>query len=324
MTELNRERILVRIIKELALELDIDARFFSQDWIISLSKNRSTHYIYGYQWGLNSAAAQLMAKDKTAAYEILDHRGIKAVEHKLFFSHDIQAAYTGQKGYWEDVMRYVEAQRQGDDYNLVCKPNRGTGGNDVYRIKNQLDLEGTIIKMSAKYRDFCLCPFYPITHEYRVIILNGKVHMLFRKERPQVSGNGADNILTLAVESFGAQGLDLLAGSPDDPLEILPMGEVKLLSWKHNLAGGARAHIVEAGEAKTALSKLALAAGEALGICFASIDIALINGEYRVMEINSGIMTESFARQKKDAHYDYYELAKDIYRQALVLLFNQD
>ena len=54
-----------------------------------------------------------------------------------------------------------------------------------------------------------------------------------------------------------------------------------------------------------------------LDIKFASIDIAVIDGEYHVMEVNSGIMIENFATQNPDSKYNYYDITKNIYKKAV-------
>jgi glutathione synthase/RimK-type ligase-like ATP-grasp enzyme len=322
MEKLNKQRIVVKIIKELSSELGFEAQFLSEDWIICLKHNSQTYYVYGYEWGLNSATTQLIAKDKTAAYEILSQNQINAIEHKLFFNYNLQAKYTGQNGCWEDIMQYVRKNKLGDDYKIVCKPNKGTGGNDVYKISTQRDLESTIQKMFSKYRDLCLCPFYNIDNEYRAITLNGEILLLYQKERPFVVGNGIDNLTTLIIDKYKEKGIGYLENLTKELEIVLPNNEKKLVSWKHNLGNGAKAIIIEEENiVKADISKLIKQTVDVLDVKFASIDIAVIQGEYYIMEINSGIMIENFAVQDADSKYNYYDITKNIYRKALKSLF---
>ncbi len=321
MKHLNKQRILIKVIKELSEELEFDAQFLSENWIICLKKGGQTHYIYGYEWDLNSAATQLIAKDKTATYEILAHHQIDAIEHKLFFNYNLQVKYTGQNGCWKDILDYVQKHKNGADYQVICKPNKGTGGNDVYKISNQIELESVVQKMFSKYRDLCLCPFYNIDSEYRAIFLNNEIVLLYLKDRPFVVGNGKDNLATLIINKYKENGIGYLENLDSDLNMVLPQSEKKIISWKHNLGNGATAVIVEDTKIKDDISKLVLKVADILNIKFASIDIVSIHGKYYVMEVNSGIMIENFAMQPKDEYYDYYNITKNIYRKALEYLF---
>jgi len=64
-------RVMVRILAELSEEFAIDMQVFSDDWLIVLERACIRHYIYGYNWGINSSSAQLIAKDKSITHEIL-------------------------------------------------------------------------------------------------------------------------------------------------------------------------------------------------------------------------------------------------------------
>jgi len=321
MEYLNKSRNHVKVIKELSIELDFSVQFLSEDWIIHLQKDNKIHYIYGYEWDINSATAQLIAKDKTATSEILSLNKINAIEHKLFFNYNLQTNYTGQNGCWMDIMKYVEKYKKDDDYNIVCKPNKGTGGNDVYKISNQIELESTIQKMFSKYRDLCLCPFYNIENEYRAIYLNGEILLLYLKDRPFVVGNGRDNLMALIVSKYGEKGINYFEDLRDELMSVIERKEKKYISWKHNLGNGAQAIIIDNVEIKNRISELVQHVADSLDIKFASIDIAIVQGEYYVVEVNSGIMIEKFATQTNDFAYNYYEITKEIYRKVLNYLF---
>lgn len=317
MEELNNKRMLVKILEELSSEMNFEIQFLSEDWITMIRCNQKVHYIYGYEWGINSSTSQLIAKDKEAAYEVLSMNHINAMEHKLFFNYHWQSKYTGKKGCWAEIMRYVQAHQSENDYRIVCKPNRGTGSNDIYRITNQWDLEYAVQKMFSKYRDLCLCPYYEIENEYRAIFLNGEILLLYSKERPYVTGNGKDNLVTLVLDKYKEKGFSFLTDLDGELDTILEEGEQKNISWKHNLGKGAKAVIVKDDDLRNRLNEFVNKVADVLDITFASIDVAVIGGEFYIVEVNSGIMIESFARQQPDTDYNYYELTKDIYRKAV-------
>lgn len=323
MKQLNNKRILVKVLQELSVEIGFEVQFLSESWITVIKKGSSIHYIYGYEWGLNSSTAQLIAKDKEAAYEILSQNHINAIEHKLFFNYGLQAKYMGQKGCWNEIMKYAQEHKSDDKYTIVCKPNKGTGGNDVNRISDQWELESTIQKMFSKYRDLCLCPFYKIENEYRGIFLDGETLLLYRKERPYVVGNGKDTLAELVIHKYKKQGLSYLIDLNEELEQVVPQNEKKFISWKHNLGNGAKGIIVEDEKLRKELAEFMKRVADALGIRFASIDIAVVSGVCYVMEVNSGIMIENFAVQEPDAGYDYYEITKNIYRKAVKTLLGQ-
>lgn len=64
--------------------MGFEVQFLSEDWITVIKRQNKVGYIYGYEWGINSSTAQLLAKDKEATYEILSRNHINAIEHKLF------------------------------------------------------------------------------------------------------------------------------------------------------------------------------------------------------------------------------------------------
>lgn len=95
-------------------------------------------------------------------------------------------------------------------------------------------------------------------------------------------------------------------------------GEKVDISWKHNLSGGAKPNILEKGELYEQIEQLAIRAGEAMNINFATIDIIeTTDGSLYVLEINSGIGATIFTELVDGGT----EIIKDIYRQAVKKLF---
>ena len=90
-------------------------------------------------------------------------------------------------------------------------------------------------------------------------------------------------------------------------------------SWQHNLSKGAIPKLINPSSSLyEKLSTLALAAGTALNLRFATIDILEAKtGELLVLEANQGVMTTIFASLSPKN----YELSKNIYRSALKSLF---
>ena len=81
--------------------------------------------------------------------------------------------------------------------------------------------------------------------------------------------------------------------------------------WRHNLDAGARPVLLEDDSARTACVKLAIDAARAIGIAFASIDLVRADGEWKVLEINSGVMMEALAKLHPELVQATYDAALD-------------
>ncbi len=91
----------------------------------------------------------------------------------------------------------------------------------------------------------------------------------------------------------------------------MPAGHRRLLNWRHNLDSGAEPILLQDGEIRRACVALAAEAAQAIGIRFASIDIVRVAGEWKVLEINSGVMMETLGRRHPDLVYAVYGAALD-------------
>ncbi|MBV8924368.1 MAG: RimK-like protein [Bradyrhizobium sp.] len=81
--------------------------------------------------------------------------------------------------------------------------------------------------------------------------------------------------------------------------------------WRHNLDFGARPILLDRGEARDACVAMARRAAQAIGIRFASVDIVRVAGEWKVLEVNSGVMMELLGRHHPELVYATYEAALD-------------
>jgi glutathione synthase/RimK-type ligase-like ATP-grasp enzyme len=305
----NSDRQLLKIIREICGEQDIKLETYSYDWILKLTKDNNNMYIYGYQFPLNDAAAELICGDKAALSAVLKGCGIPAAEHEFFMSPS-NAHYIGRDGNWARLVGLLEKHGR-----LVCKRNSGSGGTGVYIVSNQTELERTVADIFRNSRSMAVSPFYDIANEFRVIMLGGDARLIYKKIRPHVTGDGKKAVYELAFEKFGASvaGLDITA----DLAAVPSAGEKVTLCWKHNLGQGSKAVPVYDNELCALLESIAVRAVRALDIKFASVDIIQTDGEYIILEINSGIMMENFAVSGDEN----YRTAKEIYRDAVNYYF---
>ena len=296
------ERILLRALRDVCRENDIVFHTFADGWVVRLEQNGRARHVHGYDFGLNPADATLLARDKAAAADIFRHAGVPHIEH-AFFPHPGLAALP-------DLTERLSVcfDRMGRD--VVVKPNDDTGGQDVNRVRNRRDLVRHVRRVFRRNRSAAVSPYRGIASEYRVVLLDGVPLLVYAKERRSVTGDGRRTLRELAV----ASGFSL----PDDhetPDEIVPAGERPLLDWRHNLGRGAIP--VSVDPARPDIERLARRAAEALGLRFASVDVAESNAGLEIVEANSGVMMEALA----GAWPDGFERATAVYRAAVKALF---
>lgn len=314
----NDERVLVSLVKEIADEQKLKLSGFSQDWILRLEKGGVAHHVFGYNFEINSATAQLLAGDKGAVSDLCQHLNIPHVEHRIFL-HPKISGYVSRAGNWPAMLAYADKI----GYPLVVKPNTGTGGEDVTRVDNAAELEQTVLQLFDVHRAICLSPYLEFEQEYRAVMLDKTCELLYAKRRPHVIGNGKSSVLEL-IERLHISGLltQEMAGQAIEEhrgeLKQVPVqGQEVIIGWKHNLGEGSAPQIVEQGPLHDQLISLARDAQQAVNIRFASVDMVQSKGELLLLEINSGVMMEYFVR-----HFDEGRgIAKAIYSKAVSKMF---
>ena len=303
--------MLVRIVREICAEEDISISSFSYDWIMRLEKGGRYGFIYGYTFCLNGAAAAKICDDKCAASDILLRSGIPAVEHHYFMAPG-NIHFIGENGNWARIVKLFEKYE-----TLVCKANSGTGGLDVFLIKDQLGLETAAHEIFTRNSDMAVSPYYPVKKEYRAIVLGGEVKLVYEKNIPFVEGDGKKTARRLVLDYMSANNALIGAGFDFDGLDkVLPEGEKFSLNWKSNLGLGASPEIVKDENLLSGVSSLSVNTAEAVSIDFASVDIIDTSEGLKVLEVNCGVMMEAFIRSAPEN----YIKAKGIYREAILAM----
>jgi len=101
-----------------------------------------------------------------------------------------------------------------------------------------------------------------------------------------------------------------------DDVPLVVYGKQRGSDWRHNLDAGAKPLLMADGDDRAACVRLAIDAASAIGIAFASIDLVRVDGAWKVLEINSGVMMEALARL-------YPELVQATYDAALDRVFGE-
>lgn len=310
------------ILRENCATLGIQIRAYHGDWVLTLTKGKRTEHVFGYDFSLNSASAQQIAKDKAATYSILAAAKVPAVEHRLVMSPTLPD-YMPRGGNWSQLNRLFKRWNS----DVVCKPNDGTGGRDVFRVRDVVQLERAIHTLLAKARACAMSPFIEIQDEFRILMLDGRNLLTYRKCRPSVTGDGQSKLVDLVADWLKAC---RLSPAPDTKLKALgrlelnarelnrvpKSGEVISINWRHNLGQGAAPdELLKNTTERKQLVQLAQKTMEALRLRVASVDIVVFpNGKQQVLEVNSGIMMEQFAETSR-------ERAREVYRQIVEAVF---
>lgn len=302
----NSQTNFVRMVKEICLENQISLQSFGGDWGFLMEKNGHRGYILGYQFGLNAAVSKDICTDKSIASEIMEQDGIPCVKHSCFMAPHM-FSYIGGNGNWKNLVELLEKYG-----TIVCKDNGGTGGNQVYLVRNQKELEQATDQIFQKADAMAVSPYYSIHDEYRVILLDQEVQLVFQKIRKHLTGDGIHTIRSLYA-NYIMEGKESQVSIPGKDMErVLSAGEEYVLNWKHNLGQGADAKMLEESEARE-ICLLAKKAAECLKIRFASVDVIMTKEGLKVMEVNAGVMMENLAGMNQE----YYERAKSIYGRAI-------
>lgn len=152
------------------------------DGVYELKKGSKKIYIKGKDFGLNTALAASFSRNKAYTFEILRRNRVNSVPHyelyqPVFFSH-----------FGDQVKRNrlrVNAIIKKESLPLVLKPAEGSKARDVYLVHNKRQLNKLMDKLFIYERNLVLSPFREILHEYRVVILNNKVELIFDKVKKE-------------------------------------------------------------------------------------------------------------------------------------------
>ncbi|UPK35400.1 RimK-like protein [Bradyrhizobium sp. 186] len=303
------ERIFVQAIQHYCSRHGIAVDLRSGGWLVAMRRGATRHFAFGYDIGLNSAIAHRLANDKSATAEALALERVPCIPHHLFLNPSMGVHVAGAG--WHEAMLDLLAQ---NPQGVVVKPNEGTSGRSVFKVTRRDELDRAVGEVFSSSLGLVIAPYVEIEEEVRVILLDGKPMMVYRKERPTVVGDGVHTLHELAATA--GHGRQVREFDAHEANAIVPKGERRILNWRHNLDAGARPVLVEDDETREACAKLATDAASAIGIVFTSIDVVRVDGTWRVLEINSGVMMEALGKL-------YPELVQATYDAALDRVFGE-
>lgn len=291
------------IIKEIGEELGIKVTLLSDGWLIILEKDNQIHYINGYKFDLNNHGIGNVLDDKGLFYDIMFYKDLPTIERLSIYER-----YNKEK-----ILDYFRKNNN----KLIVKGNIGTCGNSVYLVKDETDLFNKMDKLLLKQDSISIEPFYDIINEYRVILLNGEVKIIYGKERPTIIGDDRSTVKELAIK-FNDYFKDnsKIIKNPD---YIPKLNEIIEIDFRFNLSCGARLFTEIDNELKNKVMDIAKLVTRKLDIAFASVDIIYTrDNRLLVLEANSGVMMDNYIKQCNNGRINAY----NVYKEAIKVMFN--
>lgn len=306
------DRNFIKLIQLICLENNIECQVLSLGYLLVLEKNRGVKTISGYKFDNNSYSLGKVFDDKYATYELLKYFNVPVCEYSIFYCKNNTNSYVGKY----NSLEYLKEKF--DEYmgDVVVKKNTGTCGNEVSHFKEFIELEKFYNNTFFSDASFSICPFYNISNEFRVIVLNNKVKVIYKKILPEVLGDGYSTIRELLLKF----NYEYFKNIDDNSLNvILKKGEKFCYDWKFNLSLGSVASFDIDKLDKKNILDIVSKITDSIDIGFCSIDIIkTIENEYLVMEVNSGVMMKHLMSLKDNG----FGIAKDIYTEAIFGMFD--
>ena len=300
-----------KIIKEICKELNIKYQLLSKNWVIVLEYNNKIRFLSGYKFDLNKHALGLIFDDKYAMYDVLNYKNIPVIKHDIVYKDSNNNLYAKDSKGLEYAKKLFSKYQE----NIVLKINNGTCGRDIYHVKDLDDLTSKYNKLMMNHSAISICPFYDIINEYRAILINGQIKLLYKKIKPRVVGDSKKTIKELLQEFNPEYFKDY---NEDNKNIILKQGEVFEYDWKFNLSRGSLSSLDILESDKIEIINIIDKINEFLDLKFVSVDIIkTAENKFYVMEINSGVMMENFINQ----HENGEKIAKEIYKEAIIEMF---
>jgi glutathione synthase/RimK-type ligase-like ATP-grasp enzyme len=306
------QRIFVEAVRRYGERHAITVDVRSDGWLIVMHEGVRRHLVFGYDVGLNSAVARGVANDKAATAEILAHSAVTCVPHTLFRNPRLDP-HIPPEGSWRAMVDLLAHHPEG----IVVKPNEGTSGRSVFLVSCRPQLELAVLDIFTTHASLAISPYLAIEDEVRVVVLDDIPLMVYAKNRPAVVGDGRQTLLDLAIAATPAAQRslvlpDLVRGHTKSELDaIVPVGQRRILNWRHNLDAGAHPVLLEQGDARETCVRLAVKAARAIGLRFGSVDVVSAGGRWQVLEINAGVMMEQLAGFHPDLIDAAYAAALD-------------
>lgn len=302
------------ILKEICKKNNILLSKIDNYSIYILQKDGLEQIIWSKKFEINSLISARIADNKSATYSVLSRSGVPCIEHYRLAIPFKNGHYSPDNNFQKKIQSFFP-----EKCKLVIKPENGTSGKDVFIYDNSSTINDILNNFSKAYAYIAISPYYDIKNEYRVFHFNGENLFTYKKSLPFIIGDGINNIYDLIINKYGS---DSRIKITQDMKNIIPKSNNTInLSLKFNLSSGSISEVLNDKDILKAIHKIASLAAKSIHIKFATIDIVeLTTGEFKVLEINSGVVMERFI----DDDISNYNLAKNIYEKVILHMFSNN
>lgn len=239
---------------------------------------------------VNSAAAYTISRDKAHTKAVLRSRGLPVIPGGLFFTQTRRIAMRTPGREAADAA--VFAAKLG--YPVFCKPNLGSRGTFAEIVRDEAGLADYIRRVAVDFEAVLIEPLMAGT-EHRVLVQDGRAVFHSSKAEPALTGDGRSTLgelLDAMNAAIAADGVSALPSSVlgKNPARVPLAGERFILRGRRNLSAAGDIEQVSE-QVPVTLSRLAIAAVEALALRIGAIDIFDISpqgdlSELVVIEVN--------------------------------------
>ena len=263
--------LLVEAAQRLCARRGLAFAALSHGWVLRLGQGRDARFVHGFALGLNSRLAALAADDKALCALMLAEVGLPHVPRRLVLSPALHGRlhHDGGAGWLEEARNAVaEMAALGEGGAVVVKPNRGRSGMDVWRCCDTREALRRLGEVAARQADGAAC-----------------VEPFLPAER-ECRFVVLDGTIELAFAKVAGESAKSFA--------------------LHNLSRDGR--IAPLAPQEEALGEMALAAAEALGLHFCTVDILAREEGPLVLEANANVTlgraAEALGRERIIAIYE--------------------
>ncbi|MFK7982646.1 MAG: cyanophycin synthetase [Saprospiraceae bacterium] len=273
-----------------------------------LFKNGKQSLFKNSFFSLNTNGATTISNDKGYSYYFLKKMGFVIPKTQTFFNTDLNEKLTIKRGIDEG---YEYAKTLG--FPVIVKPNDGSWGRGVAKVHNKADFfqfANTILS----YSEILLVQEFCLGKDYRIVVLDDKVHCAYERIPLSITGDGESTLNTLLqtkqITLQDSRRLSFINLSDPRMLNklqkkgltldsILPDKERISLLDNANLSNGGMA-IDWSDKIHPSYKILAINITKAMGLRLCGVDIMTADitqpvDKYHVIEINSAPGLHNYA-----------------------------
>jgi D-alanine-D-alanine ligase-like ATP-grasp enzyme len=268
----------------------------------------------GTPYALNDARAASIARDKAFCAETLRQAGLPVLPGRMFF---VTRRWREMRSPGRELEN-AHAYAAGADYPLFCKPIAASNGQFAEVIESAEAFADYVERVSREHFAILVQP-YVRAAEHRVFVLEGRALFSYRKQAPEVVGDGESTLGALAAALSRSADAPPLRGRGRDEAgrsltadSVPAAGQRVALEGPANRSAGGGSAALRDG-APEPLARLALAAAQAVGLGLAGVDIFDMSeaddcSNLAVIEVNSNPMIATLE------DHDRWDLIVEIWR----------